>query len=210
MLVCAPAQDTASSSRAIRHNLIGLLVVHPALLQEIHYATPYNFTGKQLYPFPAVFVHKDLVRPLRKVQQELLRQGLGLKIYDGYRPFSVQRRMWDLIRDERYVSDPNKNRGRHPRGTAVDVTLVDRMGNELRMPTPFDDFTEKAHRSSTKWTAEERANSLTLEAIMAKHGFIPFPYEWWHFDYKNWEKYPPLDISFRDLANGVETTVAVP
>lgn len=205
MLIWSRAEDPAA--RTIRHNLVSLLVIHPALLQEIHYATPYNFTRKQLYPFPAVFIHQDLGGPLRKVQRELSRHGLGLKIYDGYRPLSVQQRMWDLIRDERYVSDPRKNRGRHTRGTAVDVTLVDHIGNELRMPTGFDDFTEKAHRCSSKWTAEERANSRKLEAVMTKHGFIAYPYEWWHFDYKNWERYPPLDISFSDLVNGAETTV---
>jgi D-alanyl-D-alanine dipeptidase len=207
LAICAQAEESAPTSLPARHHLVNLLVVRPALLQEIPYATTYNFTGKQLYPFPAVFVHKDLAAPLRKIQQELARRGLGLKIYDGYRPLSVQQKMWDLIRDERYVSNPSKNRGRHTRGTAVDVTLVDRLGNQLKMPTTFDDFTEKAHRTSNQWTAEERANSRKLEAVMSKHGFIPYPYEWWHFDFRNWEKYPPLDISFDQLARGVPTTV---
>lgn len=207
MLFFSRAEEPAAAPRAIPHNLVSVLVVQPALLQEIRYATPYNFTRKQLYPFPAAFIHEDLAGPLRKVQRELSRLGMGLKIYDGYRPLSVQQRMWDLIRDERYVSDPSKNRGRHTRGTAVDVTLVDRMGNDLRMPTAFDDFTEKAHRSSMTWTPEQRANSRRLEEVMTKHGFIPYPYEWWHFDYKNWERYPPLDISFSDLAKGVRTTI---
>ena len=207
MFIFARAEDPAIAPRTVRHNLISLLVVRPALLQEIPYATAYNFTGNQLYPFPAVFIHKDLAGPLRRIQQELAWHGMGLKIYDGYRPLSVQQKMWDLIRDERYVSDPSKNRGRHTRGTAIDVTLIDRLGNELKMPTAFDDFTERAHRSSTQWTAEERANSRKLEAVMTKHGFIPYPYEWWHFDYQNWERYPPLDISFGDLARGVKTVV---
>ncbi len=119
---------------------------------------------------------------LQKVQDELKTQGLCLKILDGYRPVSVQTKMWEIVRDERYVSDPNKSKGKHTRGTAVDVTLVDRMGNELQMPTGYDDFSGKAHRFSTKWTDEERRNSLKLEAVMKKHKFIPFPFEWWHFD----------------------------
>ena len=84
------------------------------------------------------------------------------------------------------------------------------MGDELRMPTGYDDFTEKAHRDSDKWTGEERANALKLEAAMTRHGFVPFKYEWWHFDLADWEKYPPLDISFGDLSRGVETTKPVP
>lgn len=180
--------------------LVNIRAVQPQMLEEVRYATKYNFTGEALYPFPAVYIHKDLVEPLRKVQEELAEKGLGLKIYDGYRPLSVQQKMWDLIRDERYVSNPAKNKGRHTRGTAVDVTLVDRMGNELKMPTGFDDFTEKAHRKMMSWSAEERANAELLEAVMVKNGFIAYPYEWWHFDYQGWEGHEPQDISFEELA----------
>ncbi len=90
------------------------------------------------------------------------------------------------------------------------MTLVDRIGNDLKMPTAYDDFTEKAHRFSKKWSALERKNSLKLEAVMKKHGFTPFPYEWWHYDYKDWEKYPPLDITFEELGKGVKTAVPAP
>jgi D-alanyl-D-alanine dipeptidase len=186
------------------HNLVNIRAIKPPLLQEVRYATPYNFTGKVLYPFPAVFVHKDVAAALQKVQKELSYDGLGLKIYDGYRPFSVQVAMWNAVPDERYASDPSKSRGRHTRGIAVDVTLVDSKGNELKMPTTYDDFTEKAHRFSESWSPEERRNSLKLEAAMKKFGFTPFPYEWWHFDFRDWEKYPPLDIGFEDLGRGVK------
>ena len=83
--------------------------------------------------------------------------------------------MWDLIHDERYVSNPAVNRGRHTRGTAVDVTLVDKHGNELAMPSPFDDFTTAAHRDSPTMTPEQRANMMRLQAVMTKHGFEPYP-----------------------------------
>jgi len=206
------AQETAAAAPAlpIEHNLVNVGMIYPPLLQEIRYATAYNFTGRVLYPFPTAFVHKDVAAALQKVQEELSWDGLGLKIYDGYRPISVQAKMWALVPDERYVSDPAKSRGKHTRGTAVDVTLVDGKGNELRMPTGYDDFTEKAHRFSTKWSKEERTNSLKLEAVMKKHGFLPFSYEWWHFDFQDWEKYPPLDISFEDLGHGVKTAVPAP
>ena len=118
--------------------------------------------------------------------------------------------MRDLIHEHRYVSNPAKNKGKHTRGTAVDVTLVDHLGNDLVMPTPFDDFTDRAHRKYPGLTKEQKANSEKLEAVMVKHGFIPFAFEWWHFDYANWQDYPPLDISFEELANGVKTTVPAP
>jgi len=190
-------------------NLVNARLIQPPLLQEIRYATPYNFTGQVLYPFPAVFVHKDVAAALQNIQKELAAEGLGLKIYDGYRPLSVQAAMWNAVPDERYVSDPTKSRGRHTRGIAVDVTLVDSKGNELKMPTTYDEFTEKAHRDSRDWSEEERKNSLKLEAVMKKHGFLAFPYEWWHFDFRDWEKYPPLDISFDDLGRGVKVAEPV-
>lgn len=194
----------------IEHRLVNVNTIYPPLLQEIRYATTYNFTGYRLYPFPAAWVHADVASALQKVQEELAAEGLGLKIYDGYRPLSVQAKMWEILPDERYVSDPGKSKGRHTRGVAVDVTLVDRLGNELRMPTPFDDFTTRAHRDSPKWTEEERRNSKKLEDVMTRHGFTAFPFEWWHYDFADWKNYPPLDISFEDLAGGITTTVPVP
>jgi len=198
------------AAQEIEHKLVDVRTIYPPLLQEIRYATTYNFTGYTLYPFPAAFVHEDLIGPLRKIQEELAAEGLGLKIYDGYRPLSVQAKMWQILPDERYVSDPDKSKGRHTRGVAVDVTLVDQHGNDLKMPTPYDDFTKKAHRFSNNWSEEERRNSLKLQSVMTKNGFVPFPFEWWHYDFSNPEKYPPLNITFDELARGVKTTVPVP
>lgn len=204
-----PSPTTAPAG-AVEHHFVNIDTIYPKLLQEVRYATTHNFTGYTLYPYPVLFVHKDAAAALQKVQEELRAEGLGLKIYDAYRPLSVQAKMWELVPDERYVSDPSKSKGKHTRGTAVDVTLVDRMGNELKMPTGYDDFTEKAHRDPSRWTKEEKENSEKLEAIMVKHGFEPFPYEWWHFDYKDWKNYPPMNISYEDLVNGVKTAVPVP
>jgi D-alanyl-D-alanine dipeptidase len=209
LLVCLLASG-ALRAAPIAHGLVDVRTIQPPLLEEIRYATRDNFTGEQLYPFPAAFVHRDVAAALQAVQADLAKRGLALKIYDGYRPLSVQQKMWDLIRDERYVSNPAVNKGRHTRGTAVDVTLVDKVGNELPMPSPFDDFTEAAHRDSKAMTATQRANMLTLQDVMTRHGFEPYPYEWWHFDFRNWKSYPVLDISFDALARGEKTTEPVP
>jgi len=181
------------------NHLVDVSTIRPPLLEEIRYATRHNFTGEALYPFPAAFVHRDVAAALARVQADLTKEGLGLKIYDGYRPLPVQQKMWDLIHDERYVSNPAVNKGRHTRGTAVDVTLIDRMGNDLVMPSPFDDFTEAAHRDSKTMTREERANMKKLEDVMTRHGFEPYPFEWWHYDFHGWPKYPVLDVSFGEL-----------
>jgi len=209
-LAVALAVSAALRAAPIEHHLVDVRTIQPPLLEEIRYATRCNFTGSQLYPYPAAFVHRDVAAALAAVQVELAKQGLALKIYDGYRPFSVQQKMWDLIRDERYVSNPAVNKGRHTRGTAVDVTLVDKLGNELPMSSPFDDFAEAAHRDSKTMTATQRANMLTLQDAMMRHGFEPYPFEWWHFDFRNWKSYPVLDISFDALARGEKTAKPVP
>ncbi|WP_193210676.1 M15 family metallopeptidase [Luteolibacter marinus] len=200
----------AACAEPVAHHLVSTRSIDPPPLEEVRYATRYNFTGEVLYPLPSVWVHRDVKAALAKVQAALAKEGLGLKIFDGYRPLSVQQKMWDLVQDERYVSNPAKNRGRHTRGTAVDVTLVDKLGNPLPMPGPYDDFTEAAHRDSKAMTAEQRANMKKLEAVMAKHGFEPYPFEWWHFDFRDWKSYPVLDISFTDLAAGKELAEPVP
>lgn len=209
-LLAAGCSHTGSSVHPIRHRLVPLEEVSPAALQEVRYATRYIFTGTQLYPQPRLWLHRDTARALSRVQRDLAEHGLGLKVYDAYRPFSVQQRMWNLIRDERYVSNPAKNRGRHTRGTAVDVTLVDARGAQLDMPSDFDDFSDKAHGDYAGATARQKRNRSLLARVMSRHGFVPYPYEWWHFDLRGWQKYPVLDVSPRDLDEGKQTTVPVP
>lgn len=204
------AWASAESASAIPHHLVPLEEVQPPVLPEVRYATRGNFTGTQLYPSPRLWLHRDTAKALSRVQADLAKHGLALKIYDAYRPFSVQQRMWDLIRDERYVSNPAKNRGRHTRGTAVDVTLVDDKGRQLDMPTDFDNFTDKAHADYAGATKEQKRNRALLSMVMSRHGFIPYPFEWWHFDLTGWEKYPVLDISPQELADGRKTTEPVP
>lgn len=192
------------------HGLIPLDAIQPPVLPEVRYATRHNFTGEALYPFPRLWIHRDAAAALERVQRELQESGLGLKVYDAYRPFAVQKKMWDLVRDERYVSNPAKNRGRHTRGTAVDVTLIDRAGRELPMPSDFDDFSEKAHRDYRGCTDAEKANRRKLETIMVRHGFVPYPDEWWHFDLEGWENHPVFDISPQSLASGETLAAPVP
>lgn len=190
------------------HRLVNLAQLPDPPVLDIRYATRMNFTGQKLYPSPAAWLHEDAARALEGVQAELRERGLGLKVFDGYRPLRVQQMMWDLIRDERYVSNPAVNLGRHTRGTAVDVSLVDKMGDPLEMPTGYDDFSEKAHRNSEAASVEASANARLLEEVMTRHGFEPFPTEWWHYDWKGWKNYPVLDISMEELMAGEK--VAVP
>lgn len=176
------------------------VLLDPGIRLDMRYATTNNFTGVQVYPSARCYLREDIARRVVAAHRALRRKGLGLKLYDCYRPFSVQEAFWRVMPDERYVLEPRRENGamvkssRHNRGAAVDATLVDRKGRELPMPTEFDDFTEKAHRGSKAPSAEARRNSEVLERAMTEQGFVGLPTEWWHFDGPGWESYDPLDV----------------
>src|SRR5581483_1816507 len=161
------------------YNLVDITTVDSRIRLDIRYATEHNFCHKKLYPEVVCYVHKDCAVALKKVQDKLAPLGLFLKVFDGYRPISVQQVMWDLIQDENYVMNPAKGNGRHTRGSAIDLTLVDATGKELEMPSEFDDFTERAHRNNPNHSEVARNNMKILEQAMQEAGFIGWPLEWW-------------------------------
>lgn len=155
-----------------------------------------NFLKKKFYKTDSCYVHKDLVEPLNNIQKELNLLGYQLCIIDAYRPLSVQQYIFNLVNDKRYVSDPTQSR--HPRGTAVDVTICELKdaGERLKMPTEFSAFGEKCW-AHAECDDESRKNRDLLQNVMVKYGFEIYEYEWWHFDFKGWcddLKYPALDF----------------
>lgn len=195
LLLCMAA---LAGCRRDHYGMIDMHRRNPRILLEIRYATANNFTHTALYDRPECWLNGVAAARLDAVQKELETQGLGLKVWDCYRPLSVQKKFWALVPDERYVANPAKG-SRHNRGAAVDLTLVGAGGSELLMPTAHDDFTTRAHRDFTALPAEAIANRARLEQVMVKHGFVPLPTEWWHFDSEGWESYPILDIDFGAL-----------
>ena len=177
-------------------NLVDIASVAPTVRLDMRYATPNNFTGRTLYPVARCLLRPDVARRLARAQQALAPLHLGLQVYDCYRPPSVQREMWALVPDERYVADPAKG-SRHNRGAAVDVTLIDGDGAPLVMPTGFDDFSERAHRDYADLPPTVRANRALLERVMSDAGFAGLPTEWWHFDAVGWEQYEVLDTPLK-------------
>ena len=181
-------------------DLVDLAAVDPTIRIDIRYATTGNFTGVAVYPVARCLLRRDAAERLARVQRRLRADGLGLLVWDCYRPFAVQERFWALVPDERYVARPERRDGRpvagskHNRGAAVDVTLVDAAGAALAMPTGFDDFSERAHRGAPGVPPEARANAERLEAAMVSEGFEPLPTEWWHFDAPGWRTHELLDV----------------
>ncbi len=184
----APVQAAAAPSE-----LVELNTIIPDIVLDIRYATANNFTGKAVYPVARCFLVKEAAEALAMVQADLKKLGYGLKIYDGYRPLSVQKMFWAIRPDPKFVADPAVG-SRHNRGYAVDLTLIDKAGNEVLMPTPFDDFTEKAGRSFMDLPPAALAHRALLESVMTCRGFIPYESEWWHFDFRGYEGKPNLDI----------------
>lgn len=163
-------------------DLVRVLDYIPDIEQELIYATANNFTGSVIYDFQDVYLRYGSVKKLAAVQDELRSMGLGLKIWDGFRPVSAQFKLWEICPDDTYVANPNVGYSNHSRGFAIDLTLIDENGNELEMPTGFDDFSGKADRNYADVSEVARDHSLLLERIMEKHGFLGYSGEWWHYN----------------------------
>jgi D-alanyl-D-alanine dipeptidase len=172
--------------------LVRIHDVVPDLLTDVRYATSDNFTKRILYTSDTLYARRAMAEQLLVAQRDARSRGLQLKVYDAYRPLSIQRLMWSIIPDERYVADPAKG-SRHNRGCALDLTLCDSTGVELEMGTGYDEFTERA--AATYMDLPERilANRRLLEQIMNAAGFDVLPSEWWHFDLRGWENYAILN-----------------
>ncbi|MBI4882084.1 MAG: M15 family metallopeptidase [Planctomycetes bacterium] len=190
-LACASGRSAAERAALAAEPLVPVADVDPRIRFDMRYASANNFTGQVLYDSPVCLLRRSVAERLSRVQERLARQGLGLLVFDGYRPLSVQERMWQLVPDTRYVADPRKG-SRHNRGAAVDVALVDRSGRPLEMPTDFDDLSEAARRGFPGASAAARQNLALLEAAMTAEGFIGLESEWWHYDAPDWEAYPVI------------------
>jgi len=182
-------------------DLVDISTINPNIKKDIYYATTNNFTGQILYKSAKCYLRKTTAEKLNKVQKILEEKGLGLKVWDGYRPLSAQKKMWKIVPDPQFVADPSKG-SMHNRGAAVDVTLVDlKTGKELEMPTGFDDFSANAAAYCTEGISKEAINNRTiLQDAMTKCGFLIFKSEWWHFNDSDWKQYAILDVDFSEIS----------
>jgi D-alanyl-D-alanine dipeptidase len=179
--------------------LVNLETFIPGIVLDIRYATSNNFTHKTVYTEPRAFLRKPAAAALKQVQNDLIKQGYVLKVFDAYRPYAATLVFWEIVKDTLFVASPAKG-SRHNRGCAVDVTLVSpETGLEVEMPTPFDDFSEKASPSYTGMTPGARDHLDILITAMSKHGFTVLPSEWWHYDFTGWQQCGLMDIPFSDL-----------
>ena len=180
--------------------LVELLAYDDSFIIDQKYATTNNFTGVQQYDRELCLVNRDIVEMLITANKLAKENGLRLKIWDAYRPISVQQALHDSAPEElaAYVPAPSPY-SMHARGISVDVTLCDMDGNELNMPTRFDDFSEAANSDYEGASVSKIANRELLNMIMSDAGFQRSRLEWWHFDGPNRDDYEILDVSFAEF-----------
>jgi zinc D-Ala-D-Ala dipeptidase len=196
---------------------VDIATVDPTIAIDMRYASANNFTKVVVYPVARCLLRRDAAERLARVQARLRAEDKGLKVWDCYRPFSVQKKFWKLVSDDRYVAEPVADRqgrplrgSKHNRGAAVDLTLVDGAGRPLEVPTDHDDFSRRAHRGAAGASPAARANAQRLEDVMKAEGFEPLPTEWWHFDAPGWEKYPLSDQPLESVVGGDFVPPTVP
>ena len=202
-VVVVRSQKTYRQQITIDSNLkfIELHTLIPGLQYDLRYAGFNNFVHQPVYPthLSTTYLRLPAARALQQVAAALKQQGLGLKIFDAYRPFSVTVRFWELVKDERYVAHPSKGSG-HNRGLAVDLTII-RLDTkeELNMGTGFDHFSDTAHHSFMHLPEPVLSNRIRLRTIMEKYGFSALETEWWHYYWPNDRNYDLLDFPFQQL-----------
>ena len=180
--------------------LVDLSTFIPGVVLDIRYATENNFTGTQIYTSPEAYARRPVAEALLAIQEELATRGLGLKIFDAYGPYAATLYFYEVYQDTVFVASPTKG-SNHNRGFAVDLTIINlETGEELEMPTEFDEFTEVAAAGYMDLPDLVIYNRTLLFDIMVRHGFTPYDGEWWHFNYsKERDKYPIMDIPFEEL-----------
>lgn len=165
----------------------------PDIYVELMYATDNNFTGVRIYDFTDAYLRYGTVKKLANVQKELKEQGYSLKIWDAYRPFEAQQKLWEVYPDPNYVANPANGMKKHNLGGTVDITMVAADGTVISMPTEFDDFSLKADRNYSDIDNEEAVkNVMILQNAMENNGFTGYQGEWW--DYSDTVVYEAVDF----------------
>jgi D-alanyl-D-alanine dipeptidase len=196
--------DVVQLQKTVMHNpakaMVDLKQADAGFKFDLRYAGTNNFMHQKLYPpIKTTYLRKAAADSLMAAQQELNKKGLGLKIFDAYRPYSVTEKLWEPVKDDRYAADPKKGSG-HNRGVAVDLTIINLNNNtELNMGTGFDNFSDTAHHAFINLPADVLQNRMLLKTTMEKHGFKALDTEWWHYYLPNAAAYELLDIDFKKL-----------
>ena len=182
-------------------DLVELIKLDNTIKLDIRYATSNNFLGRPVYTEARAFLQRPAAEALVRVNKALRKEGYGLVIHDGYRPWAVTKIFWDATPEDKkqFVADPSQG-SRHNRGCAVDLSMFElKSGKTVQMPGDYDEMSDRSHINYAGGTDDQRRLRDTLRAAMEAEGFAVYEPEWWHYDYKDWKLYPVLDISFKEI-----------
>ncbi|MBQ4820797.1 M15 family metallopeptidase [Aquimarina sp. MMG016] len=163
---------------------------------DMKYATSDNFLKEAVYSCAKCYVRGAVAKALMSANKDFMKQGYRIKLFDCYRPHSVQKKMWKLVPDPGYVANP-KGGSVHNRGAALDITLTDLKGNELDMGTAFDHFGKEAAHAYADLSDEVKTNRKLLRGTMEKHGFSTIRTEWWHYNFEGGKKFKISDFKWK-------------
>jgi D-alanyl-D-alanine dipeptidase len=198
----ASAQTKPVETGKVEADLVELIKLDNTIKLDIRYATANNFVGKPVYPEARAFLQRPAAEAVVRVHKWLKKKDLGIVIYDGYRPWSITKLFWEVVKPEqrKFVADPAKG-SKHNRGCAVDLGVFDlKTGKATPMPSGYDEFTDRASPDYPGGTEEETRNRDMLRQLMEANDFTVNPSEWWHFDCRDWQKYAIYDLSFEELS----------
>lgn len=214
LVIAASMTNSVQANDNKRDEFVDITTIIPNAVLDIRYFGDHNFVGKPVdgYTAPKCLLHESAAKGLVKVQQQAQQQGLGIKVFDCYRP---QRAVDHFVRWVNDKSDtktkaefyPNLGKDKllggyiaaksgHSRGSTIDLTLVDaKTGQELDMGSPFDMFDTLSNTDDPRITPAQKANRYKLKNLMVEAGFSPYSMEWWHFTYKP-QAYPNTYFDF--------------
>ena len=198
---CSVSKPPKEVGKFLESNLVELIKYDSSLHLDIRYATANNFAGKAVYEEARAFLQKPAALALINASSALKKEGYGLLIFDGYRPWSVTKLFWTITTEanKKFVANPKKG-SRHNRGCAVDLSLYDlKTGKEIKMTGDYDEMTERSYPNYTGGTVEERKMRDLLRNVMESNGFKVYDTEWWHFDFNEWKNYRIENIAFSKI-----------
>ncbi|MFT5144940.1 MAG: D-alanyl-D-alanine dipeptidase, partial [Thalassolituus oleivorans] len=197
------ATPPAESGDFLASDLVELNELEPGIRYDIRYASTNNFMQSVFYTEPHAFLQRPAAQAVARVHLALAEYGYGLLIHDAYRPWFVTKMFWDATPQDKkeFVANP-ANGSRHNRGAAVDLTLYDlKTGEPIAMPGGYDEFSERSYSDYVGGTSRQRWHRELLRSLMEAEGFDVYQQEWWHFDHRDWRRYPIMNDTFEELGN---------
>lgn len=182
-------------------DLVELATLDLTIKLEIRYATNNNFLSTPIYSQPRAFLQRPAAEALLRAHHRLKQMGYGLLIHDAYRPWYVTKIFWDATPEDKRIFVANPSEGsRHNRGCAVDLSLYDlATGKPIEMVGVYDEMSERSYPAYPGGTGLQRWHRELLRRVMEDEGFLVYSFEWWHFDFNGWEKYPILNVTFDQI-----------